>query len=450
MHWSHRSGVPTVARMASVVDSPAARASAARTPAPGASAPGVRARTAASAERRLAAALWCAGVATFALLYAPQGLLTEVAAGTGVAPSRTSLLISAATAGLALSVLPWAWLSDRVGRPAAMRAAAVAAAVLSVAVPLLPTFELLVAGRLLQGAALGGIPALAMTLVHESATPLRAGALAGSYVAATSVGGLSGRLLAAPAGEWLGWRGGLVVVGVALTVLMAVLVVLLPRGGAPAGGRAAAARPAGVQSRDARTGGDTRPSSRGAVRTHLRDPRMLALFAVGGLLVGGMVAIFNYLPFRLEAQPYGLAPTAVSLIFLTYLAGTAGSRAAAWLAGRWSHRAVIALGGALLAVGALVTLAGPLVVVVAGVVVLVTGLFVGHAVASSRVGARAVTGRAQATALYTVTYYLGSSVFGWLAGIAWDGGGWPLVAGLVAALGAVALVLALYGERPAG
>jgi predicted MFS family arabinose efflux permease len=137
-----------------------------------------------------------------------------------------------------------------------------------VGVPLLPTFELLVAGRLLQGAALAGIPALAMTLVHESATPLRAGALAGSYVAATSVGGLSGRLLAAPAGEWLGWRGGLVVVGVALAVLMAVLVVLLPRTGRADGDR-------------------RRTPSRGAVRAHLRDPRMLALCAVGGLLVGG-------------------------------------------------------------------------------------------------------------------------------------------------------------------
>jgi predicted MFS family arabinose efflux permease len=427
--------------MASVVDSPAAAG-----PAPGASAGTpvaavAPALPAAATERRLAAALWCAGVATFALLYAPQGLLTEVAAGTGVPASRASLLISAATAGLALSVLPWAWLSDRVGRPAAMRAAAVAAAALSVAVPLLPTFDLLVAGRLLQGAALGGIPALAMTLVHESASPLRAGSLAGSYVAATSIGGLSGRLLAAPAGEWLGWRGGLVVVGGALTALMVALVVLLPRGARPDGGSSGAGAAAGR--------GWGRAPSRGAVRVHLRDPRMLALFAVGGLLVGGMVAIFNYLPFRLEARPYGLAPTAVSLIFLTYLAGTAGSRAAAWLAGRWSHRAVVALGGALLAVGALVTLAGPLVVVVTGVVVLVTGLFVGHAVASSRVGARAATGRAQATALYTVTYYLGSSVLGWLAGLAWDGGGWPLVAGMVAALGAVALVLALYGERPA-
>jgi cation transporter-like permease len=107
---------------------------------------------------------------------------------------------------------------------------------------------------------------------------------------------------------------------------------------------------------------------------------------------------------------------------------------------------VIALGGGLLAVGALVTLAGPLVVMLAGVVALVTGLFVGRAVASSQVGARAVAGRAQATALYTVTYYLGSSLFGWLAGLAWDGGGWPLVATMVAVLGAMALILALFGE----
>jgi len=90
-----------------------------------------------------------------------------------------------------------------------------------------------------------------------------------------------------------------------------------------------------------------------------------------------------------------------------------------------------------------VTLARPLLVVVAGVTVLTLGLFVGHAVAASRVGARATTGRAQATALYTVVYYAGASLFGWVAGHAWDLCGWVGVVGLVVALAAVALALVL-------
>jgi len=181
-------------------------------------------------ERRLAAALWCAGLGTFALLYAPQGLLTDVSASLAVSPSRAALLVSGATLGLAASVIPWAWLSDRIGRPEAMRVAAVASAVLAVLVPWLPGFEMLVAGRFLQGAALGGIPALAIALVHDWSLPARAGALAGSYVAATSVGGLVGRLVSVPVAQHLGWRLGLVAVGACLTAVMALLVFLLPPG----------------------------------------------------------------------------------------------------------------------------------------------------------------------------------------------------------------------------
>ena len=391
-------------------------------------------------ERRLAAALWCAGLATFALLYAPQGLLTDVSASLAVSPSRAALLVSGATLGLAASVLPWAWLSDRIGRPEAMRAAAIVSAVLAVLVPWLPTFELLVVGRFVQGAALGGIPALAIALVHDCALPTRAAALAGSYVAATSVGGLAGRLLSVPVAQHLGWRMGLVAVGACLTALMVLLVLLLPHGREHRARRAAARLAAAARAE---------PTGSGAhLRAHLRDGTLVSLFCIGGLLVGGLAAVFNYLPFRLEAQPYGLAPTVVSLVFLTYLAGTVGSRLAGALSDRWSPRVVLVLACALMGAGALVTLARPLVVVVLGVTVLTTGLFVGHAVAASRVGARATTGRAQATALYTVVYYAGASLFGWLAGHAWDASGWPAVVTLVVVLAATALLLAAVPHEP--
>src|SRR5262245_45334932 len=132
-------------------------------------------------NRRLSAALWCAGLAAFSLMYAPQGLLTEIARETSTDASEVSLLVSATTLGLAISVLPWAWLSDRVGRRAAMRLAATAAAVSAVTVPWLPTFDAMLAGRFLQGVALGGIPALAIALVHETAASAKTASLVASY-----------------------------------------------------------------------------------------------------------------------------------------------------------------------------------------------------------------------------------------------------------------------------
>jgi YNFM family putative membrane transporter len=102
---------------------------------------------------------------------------------------------------------------------------------------------------------------------------------------------------------------------------------------------------------------------------------------------------------------------------------------------------VLAIAGGLLAAGAAITLAHSLIFVVAGVVTLTSGLFIGHAVASHLVGARASVGRAQASALYNISYYAGSSVFGWVGGVAWLAAGWQGVAALVVALGIIALLL---------
>src|SRR4051794_28767882 len=263
------------------------------------------------AHARLTAALWCAGLAAFATMYAPQGLLTQISHDASVGPSQAALLVSAATLGLALSVLPWAWLSDRIGTRSAMRLAAAGTAVTAVAVPWLPTFYALLAGRLLHGIALGGIPALAMAILHNTAAPQRVATMAGSYVAATSLGGLGGRLLVVPVADHIGWRAGLFVLGCLVAVLMVTLIGLIPQTPSNATDRAGS-----------------------ALFVHLRDRAMLSLFGIGALLIGGMVVVFNYLPFRLEQAPYRLAPTMVSLIFLAYLGGTAGSRAAGWLTDR--------------------------------------------------------------------------------------------------------------------
>ena len=90
-----------------------------------------------------------------------------------------------------------------------------------------------------------------------------------------------------------------------------------------------------------------------------------------------------------------------------------------------------------------ITLSHPVGIILVGVVILTTGLFIGHAVASTLVGARATTARAQATALYNISYYTGSSVFGWIGGVAWLVAGWPGVASLVIVLATAAALLTI-------
>jgi MFS family permease len=79
------------------------------------------------AYRRLLAALFFAGIATFAQLYSPQATLPEIAAEFDVDAAASALTISAATLGLAVGVIPWSAVADRHGRVRAMAIAVTAA-----------------------------------------------------------------------------------------------------------------------------------------------------------------------------------------------------------------------------------------------------------------------------------------------------------------------------------
>src|SRR5581483_6410153 len=121
------------------------------------------------------------------------------------------------------------------------------------------------------------------------------------------------------------------------------------------------------------------------------------------------------------------------------------------LMGRWADRVgrrkVLWTGAAIMLAGAALTLSVSLPLKIAGVVVFTFGFFASHSIASSWVGRRALTHRAQASALYLFFYYMGSSVAGPIGGVFWSGLGWPGVVGLIA--GGLVLALALSARLAA-
>ena len=110
--------------------------------------------------RRLLAGLFFAGIATFAQLYSPQAVLPLLAAEFDVSPATAALAVSAATLGLAVAVIPWSIVADRIGRVQAMTIGIVAATALGLAAPLSADVATLLVLRLAEGAALGAVPAL--------------------------------------------------------------------------------------------------------------------------------------------------------------------------------------------------------------------------------------------------------------------------------------------------
>jgi predicted MFS family arabinose efflux permease len=184
---------------------------------------------------------------------------------------------------------------------------------------------------------------------------------------------------------------------------------------------------------------------------NLRSPRLLALYAQGMLLMGGFVALYNYLGFRLSEPPFNLPQTLISLLFVAYLAGTWSAAQAGVLAARFGRRPVLLVAIACMGGGVLMTLSSALAFVLIGLLVATAGFFAGHAVASGWTGAEAIVGRAQASSLYNLFYYAGSSLFGWLGGLFFVTWGWDGTAGMIVVLALVAgvtAVLLLKGPDP--
>lgn len=378
--------------------------------------------------RRLGAALWCAGVATFLLVYAVQALLPTLSTEFAIPSSVSSLALAATTGTLALAVVPLSAVAERWGRTRTMTAALAASAVLGVLAPLAPTFGALVAVRALQGVTLAALPALLMAHVTREVAPRWLGGAVGLVIAGNTLGGLSGRLVAGVVGELGGWRAALAVVGALSLAFTVAFRVLLPPPVAP---------------------DLVEPAT--TVRRHLADPALRSLFGIGFLLMAVFVTVYNFLSFRLLAPPFVLPGWLVGLVFVGYLLGSGASTLAGRLGDRYGRRPVL-WGSALLALGgALLTLPDTLPAVLAGVVGVTVGFFGAHTVASGFVGRRAALlpggSPARASALYLFGYYAGSSVGGVLGGVAYDHGGWPLLVGYVSVLLAGALALALHLRR---
>ncbi|MFF3764757.1 MFS transporter [Streptomyces sp. NPDC001922] len=381
--------------------------------------------------RRMSFALFAAGVATFALLYSTQALLPAISAGFGVTPGAASWSVSAATAGLALAVLPLSALSERYGRRAVMTTSLTLAAVISLVVPLAPDLGTLIALRTVQGVALAGVPASAMAYLAEEVRAKALVSAIGLFVAGNAIGGMSGRIVTGWVAQAWGWRAGLAAVGLLAVVCAAVYRMLLPK---------------------AQHFTPTTVSPRALARTvggHLSDPLLRRLYCIGGLFMTVFGAVYTVIGYRLTEAPFSLPQGVVGSIFLVYLVGTVSSAAAGRLVARLGRRGALYAAVGTTAAGLLLSLGSSLVSVLLGLILITAGFFAGHAVASSSVSRAAKTGRAQASALYQTAYYLGSSLGGALGAVAYHSGGWSatVLLGLVAV--ATAAGITLYATRKA-
>jgi YNFM family putative membrane transporter len=364
--------------------------------------------------RRVKTAVAAAGISSFALLYAPQPVLPQLAAQYHLDPGGAALAVSVATGALAIAVLPIAALSEVVGRRPVIVTSVVASVVFGLLLPLMPTYPALLVLRALQGIAIAGFPGVAAAYLAERLGRAGVAAAVGAMIAGNTIGGMLGRLASGFTAGPLGWRGALYVVAGIGAVCAAITVVTLPPG---------TARRGNTQLKEVAAG----------LVTAVRRPVLLAQYAVALLAMGSFVALYNAAGFRLTGDPLNLSPAIASLVFLAYATGSVSSAAAGRLVARVGRRRAVIGSLLLMAAGTALTLPDSLPLVIAGFLVLTCAFFAAHAVANGWAAADAPEdARGQVGGMYTATYYLGSSVGGAAGAYVYGHAGWPWLIAVVA------------------
>ena len=247
-------------------------------------------------------------------------------------------------------------------------------------------------------------------------------------MAATSVGGFCGRLFSGLLADTVGWRTGFVVTA-ALTLACGIAVAaILPR------------------ERNFTRSEGLAASAAQMVR-HLRNPKLLATYAIGFGILFNFIALFTYVNFVLAAPPFNLSATFLGAIFVTYLAGSVAVLGLGRAVARFGRRSLVV--GAIVAwgCGALLTLAPSLPVIVLGLAIAAGSGFIVQATATAYVALTAESGRTSAIGLYATTYYAGGSIGAVLPGLTWSAGGWPACIAMVVAMLVLMTVMILLSWK---
>lgn len=375
---------------------------------------------------RVTAALFSAGLATFALLYCVQPILPILSQDFGISPASTSLSLSVSTTMLAVGLLFTGPISDAVGRKPVMVVALVLAATLTIASSFTTSWHGVLIMRALIGLALSGVAAVAMTYLSEEIDPMFVAFAMGLYISGNSIGGMSGRLITGVLTDLFSWRITMGCIGVIALIAALIFWRILP----PSRHfRATSLRPRTLLIN---------------FRLHWHDKGLPLLFAEGFLVMGSFVTLFNYIGYRLMAPPYYISQAVVGMLSLVYLTGTFSSPKAGTMTLRYGRGPVFMFSVGLMLVGLCISLFSSIWLISLGLLIFTPGFFAAHSVASSWIGRRTKRAKGQASALYLFCYYLGASVAGTAGGFFWHNYDW---AGVVVFLATLLICALLIGRR---
>jgi MFS transporter, YNFM family, putative membrane transport protein len=343
--------------------------------------------------------------ASFTNIYITQPVLPVLQDEFAADMVLVSFSVSAVILGISISNLPFGFLADRFPIHPIILTGGILVALGGLVCAVTKDLWVLITARFLQGLF---IPALTTCLAAYLAKVLPAARLnvvMGSYVSATVLGGLGGRLL----GGWihppLHWRYAFVSASILILIATFTAFRWLPR--------------TLIENK--------RQHITISYWELLKRWELLLIYfcATGSFLI--FSSVFNYLPFRMTAPPFSFSTELTTLLYLVYIVGIFMGPTAGRVSNRFGSGNTLLGGVAVLGVSLTLILLPSITVVVFALLGICAGFFTIHAAAVGSLNRKLYSGQGRANALYVLFYYMGGWLGITLSGFAYKQGGWNAV-----------------------
>ena len=366
--------------------------------------------------------------AAFTNIYITQPVLPVLQSEFSANTLTVSYTVAAVILGVAISTLPFGILVDHMPIRPIILGGGMTVALAGIFCAITDNIWLLISARFLQGLFIPALTTCLAAFLARTLPPDKLSVVMGSYVSATVVGGLGGRLL----GGWihppLDWRYAFVSASILILAATFMAIKLLP----------------------------VEAARNGILLKHnnyiglLRRWDLLRIYALASASFFIFSAIFNFLPFRLQAEPFDLSTQLITLLYLVYVMGIFMGPVAGRLGNRYGSGRTLITGVFILGLSIAITLLPFLTAIVTGLVGICAGFFTLHAVAVGLLNRRLNGGQGRANALYVLFYYIGGWVGITLGGLAYEKAGWNAVVLLCFAMLIVLMAISMTERRLSG
>ncbi|HZG74160.1 MAG TPA: MFS transporter [Chondromyces sp.] len=355
---------------------------------------------------KIIGALICASLISFANLYFVQPMMPLFVRNFSISTAEASLSLSLAVLAMMAGLLLFGFLSDRFGRRRIMDIGLALSILPIILMPFVPSFQLFLVLRIVQGFFIACIPAAAIAYVSEEVAKQSVSIGIMLYIAANGIGGMMGRVFIGYLSDHSGWRFALFGL-LAADILLFLLYIwwIAP-------------------SRYFVPSQEPFKKDMIGMLTHLKSGLLIPLFLAGIMLQMAFTGVWTYLPFYLHAAPYEWSMKAISLTYFAYVAGVTGSVLAGRLSQNFLKTNLLLIGGAFFLLGTWMTVMGSGVAIVVGLACNCLGFFVTHSLMTAIVNERAKHHKGGASSLYLFSYYFGVAAGGTLTAFIWENIGW--------------------------